>query len=188
MEKKGKNLGDSLTRAARRVQKNSEQMGKRIEHQVDQTSKSLENWYDRSFGIFGPLLASLLFLIILRLIIEVLRVTGDDVQDIGTITSVLLGYLLPLFAISLLSNYTTYCAKKSFKFRVFSPLIHAGAFVLVLYVVVQILISLGEELNVADLRTAASSLEYALPSVFVFVLLIGYVVLAVNMQKEPKKP
>lgn len=187
MEQMGKNLGDSLTRAARRVQEDSEQAGKRLGHRVDHASKSMENWYDRSFGILGPLLSSFLFLIILRIVIEVLRVTVEDVWDMTAVTSVLLAFLLPLFAITLLSNYTSYFAKKSFKFRVFSPLLHAVAFILILWVVAQMLRDLRHRLNIADLGTAAVSLENALPSIFVLVLLIGYVVLALNMPREPEK-
>lgn len=187
MEQMGKNLGDSLTRAAHRVQEESKQAGKRLEHRVNYASKSMENWYDRSFGILGPLLASFLFLIILRIVIEVLRVSGDEVQDMTAITSVLLTYLLPLFAITLLSNYTSYFSRKSFKFRVFSPLLHASAFVLILWVVVQILHDLRNRLDIAELGTASTSLENALPSIFILILLIGYVVLAFNLPKEPEK-
>lgn len=187
MEQMGKNLGDSLTRAARRVQEESGQAGKRLEHRVDHASKSVENWYDRSFGILGPLLASFLFLIIFRIVIEVVRVSVEDIQGMTAITSVLLTFLLPLFAITLLSNYTSYFARKSFKFRVFSPLLHAVTFVLILWVVAQMLRDLGNRLDIADLGTAAISLENALPSIFVLVLLIGYVVLAFNMPREPEK-
>lgn len=187
MEQMGKNLGESFTRAARRIQEESKPAVKRLEHRVDYASKSMENWYDRRFGVLGPLLSSFLFLIILRIVIEVLRVTVEDVRDMTAITSVLLTFLLPLFTITLLSNYTSYFARKSFKFRVFSPLLHAVAFILILWVVAQMLYDLRNQLNIADLGSAARILENALPSIFVIVLLIGYVVLAFNIPREPEK-
>jgi hypothetical protein len=39
----------------------------------------------------------------------------------------------------------------------------------------------------ADLQTAAVSLENSLPTIFVFVLLIGYVILVVNLPKDQRK-
>ena len=70
MEQMGKNLGESMTHAAKRIQADTRDMGKRFEQRVDHASKYMENWYDRTFGIFGPLLASFIFLIILRLAIN----------------------------------------------------------------------------------------------------------------------
>lgn len=189
MEQMGKNLGESLTNAAKRVQGSSSDIGKHIEQRVDRTSKHIESWYDRTFGILGPLLASFIFLIILRLVIEIAKISGDEVPEMSTITAVILMYLLPLFGTTLLSNYTSYFARKSYKFRIFSPLLHSIAFVLFLWIIAQILYTLRDRLHIADLRTAAVSIENSLPTVFVFVLLIGYVILAITMSHEQgKKP
>ena len=187
MEQMGKNLGESMTHAASRIQGDSRDMGKRFEQRVDQAGKNVENWYDRTFGILGPLLASFLFLIILRLVIEIAKISGDEVPEMSTITAVILIYLLPLFGTTLLSNYTSYFARKSYKFRIFSPLLHSIAFVITLWIVAQMLHTLQVRLQMADLETAAINIENILPTVFVFVLLIGYVVLAINMPREQEK-
>jgi hypothetical protein len=187
MEQMGKNLGDSMIHAASRIQGDSRDMGKRFEQRVDQVGKNVENWYDRTFGILGPLLASFIFLIILRLAIEIARISGDEVPEMSTITAVILIYLLPLFGTTLLSNYTTYFSRKSYKFRIFSPLFHSMALVIILWIVAQILHTLRDRLQIADLGTAAVNIENSLPTVFVFVLLIGYVVLAMNMPREQEK-
>jgi hypothetical protein len=187
MEQMGKNLGESMTHAAKRIQVDTRDMGKRIEQRVDLASKHMESWYDRTFGILGPLLASFVFLIILRLVIEIVRISGDEVPEMGTITAVILIYLLPLFGTTLLSNYTSYFARKSFKFRIFSPLFHSIALVIFLWIVAQILHTLRDRLQIAALGTAAMNIENILPTVFVFVLLIGYVVLAMNMTREQEK-
>jgi len=187
MEQMGKNLGESMTHAAKRIQGDSRDMGKRFEQRVDQVGKNVENWYDRTFGILGPLLASFIFLIILRLAIEIARISGDEVPEMSTITAVILIYLLPLFGMTLISNYTSYFARKSYKFRIFSPLFHSMALVIILWIVSQIFYTLRDRLQIADLGTAAMNIENILPTVFVFVLLIGYVVLAMNMPREQEK-
>jgi hypothetical protein len=156
-------------------------------HRVDYSSKSFENWYDSAFGIFGPVIASFLFLIVLRLAIEAVRITGVEILEMAEITSVLLLYLLPLFCITLLSNYTSYFARHSEQFRIFSPLFHSIIVVLFLWIVTQILRTLQDRLQNADLGTAATTIENALPTIFIFVLLIGYMVLALTMSKEQQK-
>jgi ElaB/YqjD/DUF883 family membrane-anchored ribosome-binding protein len=189
MEQMGKNLEKSISQTAKRVQGNSRDIGKRMEHRVDHASKYVENWYDRTFGVVGPLVASFLFLIIVRLAIEFTQISVVDVPDLRAIASVILLYLLPLFGATLLSNYTTYFAKKSYKFRIFSPLFHSIAFVIILWIIAQILYDLQDRLQMDYLGTAAINIENILPAVFVFVLLIGYVVLALNMPREPmQKP
>jgi hypothetical protein len=61
--------------------------------------------------------------------------------------------------------------------------------VIFLWIVAQILHTLRDRLQIADLGAAAINIENILPTVFVFVLLIGYVVLAMNMSREQgKKP
>jgi hypothetical protein len=180
MEQLGKNIGETFSQAAQRIQEESHHVGRHMEYRIDHASRHMENWYDRTFGILGPLLSSFIFLIILRLAIEIVKISANTLPDIDAITSVILLYLLPLFGISLLSNYTAYFARKSYKFRIFSPLLHSIAFVLILWVIAQILGALEGRLHIADLGVAATNIENLLPTVFVFVLLIGYVVLAVN--------
>ncbi len=187
MEKMGKNLGDSMTKASQRIQKDSEDIGKRIEDRVDHASKSMEHWYDRTFGVFGPLLASFIFLIVFRLAIAILEIPSVRTSDTIQVAAVLVAYILPLFAVTLISNYTTYFARKSFKFKIFSPLFHAIAFVLFLYIISRILHDISVRFNIADMRTGAASLESSLPTIFVVVLLIGYVFLYMSLPREQGK-
>jgi hypothetical protein len=187
MEQMGKNLGESMTHAAKRIQGDSRDMGKRFEQRIDQAGKHMENWYDRTFGVLGPLLTSFIFLIILRLVIEIVRISGDEVPEMGTITAVILIYLLPLFGTTLLSNYTSYFSRKSFKFRIFSPLFHSIVLVIFLWIIAKILDTLRYRLQIAALGTAAVNIENSLPTVFVFFLLIGYVILAMTMPREQEK-
>jgi hypothetical protein len=187
MEQMGKNLGESMTQAAHRIQKDSQDVGKRIEDRVDHANKSMEHWYDRTFGIFGPLLASFIFLIAFRLAIAILEIPSVQTPDTIKVAAILVVYVLPLFAVTLLSNYTTYFARKSFKFRIFSPLFHAIAFILFLWILAKILYDVSVRFVIADLRTAATSLENSLPTIFVFVILIGYVFLYFSMPREQGK-
>ncbi|VVB60104.1 TrbL/VirB6 plasmid conjugal transfer protein [uncultured archaeon] len=187
MNQMGKNLGESVTHAAQRIQTETQDMGKRIEQRVDHASKYMENWYNRNFGIFGPLLESFIFLIVLRLAIIVLEIPSVRTLDTDKIAATLLVYILPLFAVTLLSNYTKYFARKSYKFRVFSPLFYAISLILLLWIITKILYDVSVRFAISDIRTAAVSLENSLPTIFIFALLIGYVILFLNMPRDHER-
>ena len=187
MEQMGKNLGESITHAAQHIQTESHDMGKRFEQRIDHESKYIENWSDRTFGILGPLISSFIFLIIFRVAIMVLEIPSTQTLDTNKVAAILLVYILPLFAVTLLSNYIQYFARKSYKFRVFSPLFYAINLILFLWVVTKILYDVSVRYVISDIRTAAVSLENSLPTIFIFALLIGYVILFLSMPRNQEK-
>jgi hypothetical protein len=190
MDQFGKRMGDHVSQTMQRVTDRTSEAGKRFEQRTTyMSSMRMEGWYDRTFGILGPLISSFLFLIVMRIIIQVLQLQQDTVEVFRILGSSLYTYLLILFGVTLLSNYTQYFSRKSFSFRVFSPLLIAVVPVVWLWVAMQILHTLSDPLKMPDLKVAASSIEQILPVVFIFVLLIGYVVLGVTMsQEQHKKP
>ena len=189
MDRFGKRVGDHVTRAMQHAQERSQGAGKRFEQRTTSVNMYAERWYDRTFGILGPLVSSFIFLIVIRIIIQVLQLQQDTVEVFRILGSSLYTYLLILFGVTLLSNYTQFFSRKSFSFRVFSPLLIAVVPVVWLWVAMQILHTLSDPLKMPDLKVAASSIEQILPVVFIFVLLIGYVVLGVTMSQEQyKKP
>lgn len=189
MDQLGKIVGDHITNTVQHVQDKTQDVGKRVEQQVDRVSSHTERWYDRTFGILGPLISSFIFLIVMRLVIEVLQLSEDNVMVFQILGSSLYTYLLLLFGVTLLSSYTQYFSKKSHQFRVFSPLLFAIVPVVWLWVAMQTLRTLSDSLKMPELKTAALSIEQSLSVIFIFVLLIGYIVLAVTMSQEQwKKP
>lgn len=186
MEQMGKNLGESMTHTAKRIQDNTRDMGKHFEQRIDQAGKNIENWYNRTFGVFGPLLESFIFLIVFRIGIMVMELPSQGLE-VHIVAAILLVYILPLFALALLSNYTQYLSRKFFQFKVFSPLLYAIFFVLLCWIISKILFDASTKFLVPDLRTAALSLENSLPTIFIFVLLIGYVILVLSIPKDQKK-
>jgi len=72
---------------------------------------------------------------------------------------------------------------------VFSPLFYAIFFVLFCWTISKMLYEASNRFTLSDLQTAAVSLENSLPTIFVFVLLIGYVILVMNLPRDQgKKP
>jgi len=187
MDRLGKRVGDHVSQTVQRVTDRTSEAGKRFEQRTTLVSTHAERWYDRTFGILGPLISSFIFLIVMRIIIQVLQLQQDTVEVFRILGSSLYTYLLILFGVTLLSNYTQYFSRKSLRFRVFSPLLTAVVPVVWLWVAMQILLTLSDPLKMPDLKVAASSIEEILPVVFIFVLLIGYVVLGMTMSQEQYK-
>jgi hypothetical protein len=187
MERMGKKVGDNIAQAAKKVHETTQKEARQFEQRVDRVGHNAESWYNRTFGPVGPLLESFIFLIVFRLIIIVMELPNEKTPEVNTVAAILLVYILPLFALSLLSNYTQYLSRKFFKFKVFSPLLYAIFFVLFCWIISKMLYDASTHFTVPDIRTAALSLENSLPTVFVFVLLIGYVILMLNLPKDEKK-
>ncbi len=189
MEQMGKKVGDQMAQAAKQFHESTQKETRHLEQRMDRIGKRAENWYERRFGPFGPLLESFIFLIVFRLVIMVMELPNEETPEVRTVAAILLVYILPLFALSLLSNYTQYLSKKFFQIKVFSPLFYAIFFVLFCWVISKMLYDASTHFTIPDLRTAAVSLENSLPTIFVFVLLIGYVILVVNLPRDQgKKP
>jgi hypothetical protein len=189
MEQMGKKVGDQMAQAAKQFHESTQKEARHFEQRMDRMSKRAENWYERRFGPFGPLLESFIFLIVFRLVIMVMELPNEETPEVHTVAAILLVYILPLFALSLLSNYTQYLSKKFFQIKVFSPLFYAIFFVLFCWIISKMLYDASNRFTNPDFQTAAVSLENSLPTIFVFVLLIGYVILVVNLPRDQgKKP
>jgi len=184
MDRFGKRMGERVSQTVQRVSDRTEEAGKRIEERTTSMGTRAQQGYDRTFGILGPLISSFIFLIIMRIVVELLQLSPDNVRVFQILGASLYTYLLILFGVTLLSNYTQYFARKYFQFRVFSPLLIAVVPVVWLWVAMQILLALSAPLKTPELRTAASTIGSILPTVFIFVLLIGYVVFALDLSRE----
>lgn len=187
MEQMGKKAGDHMVQTAKQIHDNTQERTRHFEHRIDRVSRHTENWYDHTFGILGPLLASFIFLIVFRLAIMVLEIPSVQTPETTKIAAIFLVYILPLFTVTLLSNYTKYFARKSYRFRVFSPLFYAITFILFLWIITKILYDVSVRFAISDLGTTAVSLENSLPTIFVFVLLIGYVILFMSMPRDQER-
>lgn len=187
MEQVGKKIGDQMTQTAKKIHETTQMEARQFEQRMDRMSHHAESWYNKTFGVFGPLLESFIFLIVFRIIIMVMDLPNQQIPDINTFAAILLVYIVPFFALSLLSNYTNYFSKKYFQFKMFSPLLYAIFFVLFCWIISRILYDVNDQFTIPDLQTAALSLENSLPTIFIFVLLLGYVILILSLPKDQKK-
>jgi len=177
VERVGKKAGKKIEQAAKRLGEETQDMGKRIEKATERASSRVESWYDRTFGIFGPLVSSFVGLIVLRLVVEGLRIGAEETPVLGEISNVLLNYLLLIFIVLLISSYSSYLSKKYKSFRWISPIIIAVMIIGVSLIVVNIISVVGKSTGELDLINAEKEWrEKYMLMIFVIVILIGYLV------------
>ncbi|MBN1860343.1 MAG: zinc-ribbon domain-containing protein [Candidatus Thermoplasmatota archaeon] len=187
MEQTGKKIGEHMAQAAKQIHEKTQKEAERFEWRMDRFSRRAENWSAKAFGPFGPLVESFIFLIVFRLIIMAMEHTSEELSEVHLIAALLLGYILPFFVLSLLSNYTQYLSRKIFSIKIFSPLFYAVYFVIFCWFISRILYDASTQFLNADILTAAQSLENSLPTIFIVFLLIGYIVLVLNLPKDQGK-
>ena len=186
IEEMGEKTRDQMSQIAKKVHDTTKEETRQFQKRIEWMSYRTGNWYNQTFGVVGPLLESFIFLIVFRVVIMMMELLNKDTPEIVIVAGILFVYILPLFVLSLLTNYTGYFSKKSFKFKVFSPLFYAIFFVLFCWIISRILYDTSIHFTLLTLRTVALSLQNSLPTIFVFVLLIGYVLLILNLPKEQK--
>jgi hypothetical protein len=190
-EKKVEGFAEDVSKVGKKAGEKIEQTAKRFGEATDRAGARIENWYDRTFGIFGPIIVSFIGLIIIRLVIEVLRLGADTTPVFADISNILYDYLLLLFILMLLSSYTSYFSKKWKSFQWFSPLTFAIVFVIIFRLVMLILSEISSSEGLTNLETEASkwSEQSYLIMIFVIVLLFGYLILVAKLafEKEQRK-
>jgi len=184
--KAGKNAGEKLEQTAKRFGQATQDLGKRLEKATERAGSRLDNWYNRTFGILGPIISSFIGLIILRLVIEFLKLGSNSTTVLADISDILYDYLLIIFVLMLLSSYTSYFSKKWKSFRWFTPITSAIIFVFIFWLVMMILTAIFSKEGLTDLENAASiwTNQSNLIMIFVIILLFGYLVLLAMLAFE----
>lgn len=187
MEQMGKKIENQILQATQKTNDTTQKKSRQFEERINRLGRRVESWSDRTFGIIGPLLESFIFLIVFRLAIMVMQSLNEQTSEIQALASILLVYILPLFLLTILSNYTGYFSRKFIQVKVFSPLLYAIFFVFFCWILSKILYDTATFFTISNLQAAASSLETNLSTIFIVVLLIGYVILIFNMPRNQQK-
>ncbi|MEF8847949.1 MAG: hypothetical protein V5A68_02315 [Candidatus Thermoplasmatota archaeon] len=106
-----------LKKIAEKADKNIDQIDKKDRF------KFKETWWDKTFGPVGPIISSLIGIIVLILAITILRIVCWEIDWIVETTEFIENYIYLLFGMMLLSSYSTYFTHKYYKtFRWYSSL------------------------------------------------------------------
>jgi hypothetical protein len=186
----GKEAGKKIEDAAQRFGKETQEFGKRFDIASKKVSRNMESWYDRTFGVFGPLVSSFVVLIILRLAIVALNAGAEETPVLADIGNVLLDYLLLIFLLVLIGSYSSYIAKKYKPFRWATPVIIAVLIVFFSTIALNIIGVIGQNENIQEFIDAETQWrENYMVMIFVIIVLLGYLIniITVAFEKDQKK-
>ncbi len=160
--------------------------GEEIGRAFQRAGKGAETWWDRTFGILGPLILALIgFVVLVVIIVGIGIISNREVWD--HIGEFLQKYALLLLFVMLLGSYSDYLSRRHRQsYKWFGPVIAAVVTVIWIWIAVQILLILGSDLDVSGLRWLAGLLDLLMPVVFVLIIAIGYMVLL--LQRELSLP
>ncbi len=163
--------------------KEIERLGKRIEKKGDEW----DSWFHRTFWIIGPLVSSIIGLLLLALIIWLLgyvtETTGIVIfSKIGAFLRANMGLLFfMLIFFSYKSYLSRYCTKS---YLPLSPIFTAIGVTITLWVMINIIAVANLSLEIAIIYSILYYIETNLYFIFWFVLFIGYIVLLLRLYFE----
>jgi len=162
--------------------KEMDNLGKRLEREFEGFGKGVETWTDSTLGIAGPLVWSLVGLLVLFLIIWALGWLGNWSPSSGDIGSFLLANVWLIFALGLLLSYGNFFSRRyREQFRWVQPVFTALGLVFGLWIFSEIAMIVAINLNIEILDTISSIISTYLAVIFLVVLVIGYVVFLVTI-------
>jgi phage shock protein C len=159
-----------------------EKISKKIGKAVEEKGKNVETWYDKTFGLFGPVLSGLIAFIIILSAIRLMLFFGNNRPFLMEIGSFLEPLMLIILFIILISSFSQYLTKKIRPFRYISPIVGAVIFIFWFWIALNILAIIGVKLDISVLITFSDFFEILIIPIALLILIIGYLGLITSSQ------
>jgi ABC-type multidrug transport system fused ATPase/permease subunit len=175
IKKQTKKASEAIERAVQNFGDTAERFGKRIEQKMESASKDFERWHDKKFGIFGPLIWSFLGIIILRFIIGLIAISGEELEIMKIVGDFLHNNFLVFSGLMVISSYNTYFYRKYKKqYRWVNPLISTTVFISILWLISQLYLLIDSNLEIPIFNTIAKFISTYYLVLFIVITLIIY--------------
>lgn len=165
-----------------------ENFGKRIGETI---GKDALGWWDRTFGIFGPLLAGAFaavgFLVCI-LIVGAIEAAADEPgfwDDLGEFLVEYAWLFVPWGFVSAFQNYFNRSYRSTFRWM--SPVISAVGFTIFFWALSRVMFFAGVNFEEPNLISQSRTVEDLLPAIFGLVAAIGYGFATLQWHREKTK-
>lgn len=172
-------------KAADTLEESFRQVGEGIKK--EQSSQRAVSWSDATFGVLGPLVWSVLGLLMLLAVIGLFLGLGEPHSVLDHIGNLLLENLLLIFVLTLLLSYSSYASRNYPSFRWLNPLSAAAGIVFALWIAIEITIIISADQNIDFLVDLGKMMRGLLVFVFVIVLVAGYLSLVMSASRPVEK-
>ena len=163
-------------------------IGERLGKRMERRSRDWERHYHHVLGPIGPLVSSVIGLIIIAIVIAILGIA--EVPLIGSGLAVMHSFLLDniglLFILMLFFSYATYFSRLYPKeYLLFHPIVRAVGLTTALWVLTYVLTAANVYLTKEVIDYIVSAISHNTEAFFALFLLIGYLILLVRMASCP---
>ncbi len=182
-EKRFEDFGDEVGALGRRFGERMEEHGKRWESR----GKEWDGWFHRTLGVVGPLLSSIIGVIVLALLVWAMTFVNSHVQSwlLADISSFLTNNIAVFFVIFLFFSYTSYFSRFNRRaYRLFSPFSVAVAVMVCFWIAAHAITTANVSLGIPALSEIAFHVNQNLLAIFWLFLALGYLVLIIMIATE----
>ena len=142
---------------------------------LERTGKRASDWYDRTTGIFGPMISALFGLLLLVLAVLCIMILAEERGVWVDLTDFVLTYLPLFFMLGLLGSYSTYFSRKYHsRFKWAMPITAAVSITAAFWIVARIMAIIDQSLEIPYIGTIYPWIDLLLPVIFVLVVAVGY--------------
>ena len=184
-----KSIIDQIEETAEIIGKKGEQIGRKIEKKTDDFGHHINQYYDKTFKIAGPLIGAFIALIIIRIIIYAIQASGEEIFIATALSEGLLDYLLFIFASMLFTGYNTYFNRKyNHQYQWIYPLFSTMGFIIGIWIAAQIMLIISQSNDTPIIEAIGTFINIYLIGIFILALIISYAVQFYKSQGEHSHP
>lgn len=171
----GKHAGRRFEKGMKQLGEELEQAGKRVERHADEWGDRWDTWWDRKFGVIGPLLVGFIWVIAFGILLEVLRLTGGMFPMLLELRTFFYTYVYVFIFSFFFFGYTSYLNRQVHHiFRFIAPVISAIAVGFIFWIMIHVFTIVDQYTIIGFLSVIADIMRLIFPVVILLVLVIGY--------------
>lgn len=182
VEKRFRDFGNEVEDVGNRFGKRVERHGREWERRCE-----FDNSFSKTFGVLGPLITSVIGIIIMVLLTWVISFINNSIQSwlLNDINAFLTGNIGVFFMLMLFFSYTSHFSKVNYRlYRLFSPVSVAVGIATCFWIGAHALQIMNTTLNIAFISSLVSYISQSIFLVFWLFLCVGYIVLAIIIATE----
>ncbi|MFH1237052.1 MAG: PspC domain-containing protein [Candidatus Aenigmatarchaeota archaeon] len=183
VEKRFKDFGEEVEDIGNRFGRHMERRGRAWERR----GCEFDNSFSKTFGVLGPLITSVIGIIIMVLLTWVMSFINNNVQSwlLNDINAFLTSNIGVLFMLMLFFSYTSHFSKVNYRlYRIFSPVSVAVGIATCFWIGAHALQIMNTTLNIPFISSLVSYIGQSIFLVFWLFLCVGYIVLAIIIATE----
>jgi len=170
----------NIEKGVEHFSKELEHLGDGFEKRMEQKGEEWNSWFHNTFGAVGPLLSSILGIIILAIGIRALALINFGLGSaiLQSLHDFLLSHMGMFFLVFLFFSYASYVSKSSERgFRTVKPTISALGIVVSLWIAIKAFEAVNVHMQIQVLGSIARFVEGTLFWIFWLAMIVGYVAL-----------